>query len=57
MDSNNQRDSKETYVTPRLRVIELVTDEVLGAGCKNGTSAGPETLCVSGMSPCGNEGS
>jgi hypothetical protein len=26
--------SKQPYVTPRLRVIELLAEEVMGVGCK-----------------------
>jgi hypothetical protein len=41
--------SKQKYEKPRLRVIEMVTEEVLGVGCKlesGGTAVGVPTSCV-----------
>ena len=43
---------RRTYEAPRLHVIELVTDEVLGSGCKTVTDIAPTGLC--GTSSCGN---
>ncbi len=33
-DGKNQEEKKNTYEKPRLRIIELATEEVLAAGCK-----------------------
>jgi len=44
---------KKSYAPPKLRVIELVTDEILGVGCKTVSDVTPSGLC--GTTPCGNE--
>ena len=44
---------KLTYSPPTLRVIELVTDEVLGVGCKTVSDVVPTGVC--GTSPCGRQ--
>jgi len=49
-DSDSSK--KRPYNRPRLRVIELVTDEVLGSGCKTVSDVAPTGLC--GTSACGN---
>ena len=48
-----QSNKKLQYVPPTLRVIELVTDEVLGTGCKTVADVVPTAIC--GSSACGNE--
>ena len=47
---------KQAYEKPRLRVIELVAEEVMGVGCKNASGgAGPLSTCVlSGCSVLGS---
>lgn len=47
-NKNNEIKSKQTYEKPRLRVIELVAEEVMGVGCKTATGPGPVTLCATG---------
>jgi hypothetical protein len=43
--------TKRRYVKPACVRIRLATDEVLAAGCKNESSAGPqEATCDGGMS-------
>ena len=44
-DDDNDKMNKRAYEKPRLRVIELVAEEVMGVGCKTLTSVGPLTLC------------
>lgn len=44
-NDNNEIKSKQVYEKPRLRVIELVAEEVMGVGCKTLASVGPITLC------------
>ncbi len=53
MQNENESESSETlpYSAPKLRVIELVTDEVLGVGCKTVSDVVPTGLC--GTTPCG----
>jgi hypothetical protein len=34
MSSRRERENKRAYEKPRLRVIELAAEEVLGVGCK-----------------------
>ena len=50
--------SKQPYVKPQLRPIELLTGEVLGDGCKNSGHAGPtdDGSCTF-PSPCPTEAS
>ena len=38
--------SRQPYEKPRLRMIELVAEEVLGVGCKTNVSPGPKTICA-----------
>ncbi len=38
MPSNEKKKTRRPYEAPRLRVIELVADEVLAIGCKLSTS-------------------
>ncbi len=38
------------YETPRLRSIELLTDEVLGIGCKTQNVTGPDPNAS--LNPC-----
>lgn len=47
-NKNNKIKSKQAYEKPRLRVIELVAEEVMGVGCKTATGPGPGSLCASG---------
>ena len=46
---------KQVYEKPKLRVIDLVADEVMGIGCKTASSPGPVTFCAAG--PCAAIGS
>lgn len=46
---------REAYEKPRLGVIELKTEEVLGTGCKISTSASGSTPCYA--IPCNLPGS
>lgn len=41
MERKDIETGKQPYTTPQLRTIELVSEEVLGAGCKSVSSAGP----------------
>jgi len=40
-DQKEQQVRKQPYEKPRLRVIELVAEEVLGVGCKTAGGGGP----------------
>lgn len=53
-ESKELRD-KQVYEKPRLRVIELVAEEVMGVGCKTLSSVGPLTVC--NVLNCFNTGS
>lgn len=49
---------KAVYVTPQLRVIELVTEEVLGSNCKNDSYSLPDASpCTAIPTPCSGDGS
>lgn len=54
--------AKQGYVKPTLRAIELVTDQVLGVGCKMASVAGPNSgefsygTCLA-PSPCSADAS
>jgi hypothetical protein len=55
IDQKNKT-SKRPYETPKLRVIELVAEEVLATGCKHGNIGGPYGVnCVA--SQCAGSGS
>jgi hypothetical protein len=63
---NTQRDTRNAhnrrpYEPPRLRTIELVAEEVLGAGCKvyggSEMQAVGDIYCGYGTSPCVEDGS
>lgn len=47
-NKNNEIKNKQAYEKPRLRVIELVAEEVMGVGCKTASGPGPVTLCAAG---------
>jgi hypothetical protein len=47
-NENDEIKGKQAYEKPRLRVIELVAEEVMGVGCKTATGPGPVTLCAAG---------
>ncbi len=47
-DENSEIKGKQAYEKPRLRIIELAAEEVMGIGCKTTTSPGPVTLCNTG---------
>ena len=57
MPPEQQERKKRVYEKPRLRVIELAADEVLGIGCKlvSGGSASGATPCWANS--CGQAGS
>jgi hypothetical protein len=56
MDMDNEAEKKnQPYEKPRLRVIELIAEEVLGIGCK--TAAGGAPLPPNCLSCGGNLGS
>lgn len=48
-----EQKKKQPYNPPKLRVIELVTDEVLGVGCKTMADVVPTSVC--GSSSCGTQ--
>lgn len=52
-------DNKKEYIKPKLNIVELVTEEVLAAGCKfAGSVVGPSVNgCGFPGSPCSSEGS
>lgn len=50
-DPGQQIEQKTPYSAPKLRVIELATDEVLGTGCKTLSDVVPTAVC--GQSACG----
>jgi len=61
-NSNTPPNGKKKYTKPRLRTIELATDEVLAGSCKTSgaTPTGPGTTpCFVGVpiSPCATLGS
>jgi hypothetical protein len=47
-NEDNDIKDKQAYEKPRLRVIELAAEEVMGIGCKTTTSPGPLILCNTG---------
>jgi hypothetical protein len=49
MQHNDEKQEKQAYEKPRLRIIELTAEEVLAVGCKNA----PGSPGVSG-SLCGS---
>ena len=52
MDEEQQEQTeRKPYHAPQLRVIELVTEEVLGLGCKSSGEGAPTAVC--GQMPCG----
>jgi len=57
MNKSPQAESRESvkkpYQAPVLKVIELATDEVLGAGCKTVEDVVPTSVC--GDSACGSQ--
>lgn len=53
---DEQKREKRPYERPTLRRIGLVADEVLAAGCKIGTQAGPRGANCRGI-PCSKPGS
>ncbi|MBI5633655.1 MAG: hypothetical protein HZA15_09285 [Nitrospirae bacterium] len=54
-NENSEITSKQAYEKPRLRVIDLVAEEVMGVGCKNGGTPAPTNICSSGA--CALDGS
>ena len=52
-----EKKARAPYAKPRLRCVELATDEVLGVGCKSEGGLGPSDgqLCHHG--PCSERGS
>lgn len=58
--SSEKTSPKQAYSKPTLRAIELVTDQVLGVGCKTDTSSGPSSgefgSCLT-PAPCQTDGS
>lgn len=62
MPSNNDKNTRRPYEAPRLKVIELVADEVLAIGCKlsgSGQTAFGNTIYNQCLLPrrCYNPGS
>ncbi len=57
MEAEKEKKSRKTYEKPRLRVIELAAEEVLGVGCKtvSGGFARGAAPCV--FSGCAGGGS
>jgi hypothetical protein len=53
---DEKKPQKRRYEKPTLRKIGLVADEVLAAGCKLGTQAGPRGANCRGI-PCSKPGS
>lgn len=49
MQYNDEKQEKQAYEKPRLRIIELAAEEVLGVGCKSAPGAPG-----SGIYFCGN---
>jgi len=47
---SNSRETREQqrrpYRRPRLRAVELVAEEVLGIGCKDGSGTAPSAPCA-----------
>ena len=41
MERDDKKTGKQPYTKPALRPIELVTEEVLGNGCKSEGAVGP----------------
>ena len=48
-----KKPQRRPYEKPRLRVIDLAAQEVLGIGCKLASVAGPGGPCD--ISPCSGE--
>lgn len=47
-NENSEITPKQVYEKPKLRVIELVAEEVMGVGCKTAVSVGPLSSCNTG---------
>ncbi len=45
-NENNEIKSKQAYEKPRLRVIELVAEEVMGVGCKTASVPAVTSVCA-----------
>lgn len=50
---SEHNEGKRPYTPPKLRVIRLETDEVLGTGCKTVSDVAPTGVC--GTTACGNQ--
>lgn len=44
-DETDDITSKQAYEKPKLRVIELVAEEVMGIGCKTGSASAFNSVC------------
>ncbi|MBI5848190.1 MAG: hypothetical protein HZB31_09635 [Nitrospirae bacterium] len=44
--SSSEMKDKQAYEKPRLRVIELVAEEVMGIGCKTVSGPGSGSVCA-----------
>lgn len=57
IEDNKNAPTKQPYEKPRLRVIELSTEEVLAVGCKHPAAAAPgsSTSCMARQ--CAKNGS
>lgn len=53
MQHNDEKQKKQAYEKPRLRIIELAAEEVLGVGCKTAPgSPGQSTPVGCGSISC-----
>ncbi len=51
MNNSSAEYTRRPYAKPRIRTIELVAEEVLSSGCKNGASTVPARSPAT--DPCG----
>ncbi len=57
MEAEKEKKSRKTYEKPRLRVIELAAEEVLGVGCKSASGGFARGAAVCMFSTCAGAGS
>jgi hypothetical protein len=56
-ETKREDTAKRDYSKPTLRTIELLTDEVLGIGCKTAGMGGPEQVQCTIPAQCFTPGS
>ena len=57
MERKDEKRNRQAYAKPTLRPIELLTEEVLGVGCKTPGVGGPYLVDCTAPSQCNMPGS